>query len=155
MKKKLTSLFISLIVYSSAFGQFEMRDASHEPIPSFIESHYDVEGKKTKVYIGQVALITSEDIKEAFAITSGSTTLEGKTEPIYGVSIVLTRSGAEKMKRITEKRIRQPLAFMIDGKVLSVPTVMSALSTRAMITGFTEQGAEELAKKIMDHNQSR
>jgi preprotein translocase subunit SecD len=149
-----SSLILSLITLNSVFGQFEIRDATYEPTPTYIESYYHFEGEKKKVFIDHSALITSLDVKEAFAGISGTSTYEGKTEDTYGLIIVFTESGAEKMKKLTEKRIGKSLAVMLDGKVLSVPKLMMPLSKQATITGFSKKEAEELAKKIMSHNKA-
>ena len=53
------------------------------------------------------------------------------------------------MKKITESRLRKQLAFIVDGEVLSVPTVQAALSKSVMVTGFSKNEAEALAQKII------
>ena len=63
--------------------------------------------------------------------------------------MTLTDSGAEKMNEITKKRTNQPLAFLIDGEIVSLPTVTMPLSKSMTITGFSKAKAEELEGKII------
>lgn len=149
MKKKLSLFCISLLPAASGFAQLEIKDATHEPTPQFEIKEYESGGTKQKVYVDHVALITSDDVEDAFAARAGTSTFEGKTEYTYGISITLTDEGAAKMKRVTESRLRRQLAFIVDGKVLSVPTVQSELSKNVMVTGFSKKEAEALAAKII------
>lgn len=61
----------------------------------------------------------------------------------------LTSAAAQVFGPFTENRIGQPMAIVLDGIVLSAPTIQDRLDTGGVITGaFTEQEAKELALQL-------
>ncbi|WP_162029745.1 MULTISPECIES: SecDF P1 head subdomain-containing protein [unclassified Lentimonas] len=145
MKNKLLLLLLPLLP-ASLSAELEIRDASYSPVQGYIES-IDTSGKEErKVYLDSAVLLSSKEVESAFVSKNGDT---------YAISVTFSDEGSKKLKKITEQRFGKKLAFIIDGEVLSVPTVMGILSKKAMITGsYSEAEAEGLAKKILSHNQS-
>lgn len=143
MKKKLLLLLLPLLP-ASLSAELEIRDASYSPVQGYIES-IDTSGKEEKkVYLDSVVLLSSKEVESALTSKYGDT---------YAISVTFTDEGSKKLKKITEQRSGKQLAFIIDGEVLSVPTIMGILSKNAMITGsYSEAEAEGLAKKILSHN---
>ena len=67
----------------------------------------------------------------------------------WEVGLTMTTEGAKEFRKITEKLIGKPLAIVLDGKLYSAPTVQSALSKRAQITGsFSQREAYDLANAL-------
>jgi preprotein translocase subunit SecD len=53
------------------------------------------------------------------------------------------------MVRSSRARIGKPFAVLIDGRVISVPIVISEISDRVAISGeFTKEEAERIAQKL-------
>ena len=144
MKMKALILSLSFLSFGLS-AKLEIRNASHSPIEGYTESSYTSRDKERRIYLDSEIIVSSADVADAFSSKSGDT---------YSVYVEFTDEGAEKLKRITEKRIRKPLAMIVDGKVLSAPTVMEALSKNVQTTGFTESEAKKLAESILNHNKS-
>jgi protein-export membrane protein SecD len=67
----------------------------------------------------------------------------------WQVAFTLTADGAKVFKSYTTAHIGQPLAIVLDGKVLSVPVIQSPLGDQGVITGnFTEADTRELAAQL-------
>lgn len=65
------------------------------------------------------------------------------------VSFSLTADGGKIFGDYTTAHIGQPLAIVLDSKVLSVPTIQSRLDTGGIITGnFTREQAKTLAAQL-------
>jgi hypothetical protein len=149
MKMKFLITLLCALSGVAVFGELEIRDVAFEPKPKFTEVEYDNGIEKKKVYLGDVAFITSDDVEDAFTQIAGTSTFQGEVTQIWGIFVKLTDSGAEKMKNITEKRINQRMAFLIDGEIVSLPTVTMPLSKSLTITGFSKDKAEDLEGKII------
>ena len=64
----------------------------------------------------------------------------------WTVSFTWSGDAGREFGALTEKHIRQPLAIVIDGNVVSAPTIQSRISTNGQITGnFTAEQASDLA----------
>ncbi|MFO7323974.1 MAG: protein translocase subunit SecD [Chloroflexota bacterium] len=65
------------------------------------------------------------------------------------ISFELTPEGSQVFGPFTAASIGQPLAIVLDGVVLSAPTIQDALTTGGTITGnFTEEEAKTLALQL-------
>jgi SecD/SecF fusion protein len=73
-------------------------------------------------------------------------------EPVTGASeilITLTEAGTQRFAEVTRDRVGQRLAFVIDGKIYSAPTIRTEIrGGKALITGFTPQQATDLASRL-------
>ncbi len=86
-------------------------------------------------------------------ILSGENLIDAKAEPDtqsgagYQIAFRLDTIGARKFGKITSENIGKPFAIILDGKVLSAPTIQSAiLGGSGVITGnFTPESATQLA----------
>jgi protein-export membrane protein SecD len=64
----------------------------------------------------------------------------------WEISFQLTGDGSEQFFNYTSSHIGQPLAIVLDGQVLSSPTIQAAIRDEGVITGqFTAEEAESLA----------
>lgn len=67
-----------------------------------------------------------------------------------GVSLEFKDSGKEKFAELTKEYLNQPLAIIIDGSILTAPTIQSVITTgQAVITGqFTNEEAKNLSIQL-------
>jgi SecD/SecF fusion protein len=67
----------------------------------------------------------------------------------YEVHVSLNDKGAEKMLKTTTGNIGQQLAILLDGEVISAPSIRDALSSNIQITGnFGEQEVRNLSSSL-------
>ncbi len=67
----------------------------------------------------------------------------------WQISFETTPDGADKMLAYTSSHLGQPMAIVLDGLVLSAPTIQGQISTQGQITGqFTQEEAESLAVQM-------
>lgn len=122
----------------------------------------------------QVAEERGEDDAEADASIEGETPIQRIPSPVTGqpfetvmtgsgleaavaqfdgqqwlIQFELTEEGGEVFGPYTANRIGQPMAIVLDGEVLSAPTIQARLDTGGVITGqFTEGEARQLALQL-------
>lgn len=144
MKKNLIKLTALLILSPLTLVGVEFRDASFEPVEGYSEMIYEVGGEEKRVFVASETLLDSSAIEKAYVAPSGTSHYLGKTETIYGVTIIFTDEGSEKMQRITESRISKPLAILVDGEVLSVPVVRAKITQTAGIGSFGSEAEADM-----------
>jgi preprotein translocase subunit SecD len=143
----LAIIFINTLTAAGLSGDqtgkhtLELRLASHEKI----EGWQRVPGPQPQnipLWISPEIALSNRDIARAYV----DRTLEGK--PCVG--IILTEEGSLKLARLTKSHIGEILAIILDGRVTSVPKIMSEITYgRAIINGeFTEESAGLLAKAL-------
>jgi protein-export membrane protein SecD len=67
----------------------------------------------------------------------------------WQISFELTGDGSDQFYEYTRTHIGQPLAIVLDGRVLSAPVINAAISDSGVITGqFTEDEAQSLAVQM-------
>lgn len=67
----------------------------------------------------------------------------------YAIELELTEAGAQRMGDFTEANIGRKLAIVLDGNILSAPTIQGRVTSPILITGlFTQSEAETLATQI-------
>ncbi len=67
----------------------------------------------------------------------------------WQISFETTSDGADKFLAYTSSHIGQPMAIVLDGLVLSAPTIQGQISTQGQITGqFSKDEAESLAVQM-------
>lgn len=94
--------------------------------------------RKVSYAVERRALITSADIETA------RPGLGQHDNP--NIEIRLTGDAAEVLGKATEANIGSPLAFVLDGKVVSAPVIRARIEDEGILEGsFTEAEAEELA----------
>lgn len=104
----------------------------------------DVGNKPPKYVLGPVGL-TGDAIKKATAVyASGGTT---STNVGWQVDFTLTGAGAQAFGELTSRLVQKDLAIIVDDRVLSAPTVQTAITGGAgTISGsFTEGESKDLA----------
>jgi protein-export membrane protein SecD len=67
----------------------------------------------------------------------------------WQINFELTSDGSKKFGAYTSAHIGQPLVIVLDGRVLSAPTIQAVITDRGQITGrFTNTQAESLAVQM-------
>ena len=88
--------------------------------------------------VRRVAAVTGRDLRNA------RPSLDENNQP--AVSFSLNREGARKFGRVTGENIGRQLAIILDGRVVSAPTIQSRITAEGQITGaFTQQEVQDLA----------
>jgi preprotein translocase subunit SecD len=119
---------------------FEVHAASFEG-DGKLAAQQPLYGEKP-VFVAPEVVLTGDDIASAAL----SNDIEGRK----AVLLVFTESGAKKMAALSEKQINKPIAFFIDGKLVSTPIVRTRLRTMAIITGGPTGLDDEIARKMID-----
>jgi len=121
--------------------RFEARLAEEQPGTGLREAVISLAGRK--IYLHPEAILTNGDI-------AGAQVVPGSTASTFGVAISLTRDGASKIFGATQGHVGKPIAILIDGQVVTAPTLRSPISTAGVISGdFTKAEAERIASGIL------
>jgi preprotein translocase subunit SecD len=106
-----------------------------------------VEGDNRKVvYLHTEPVLTRDDIAAARVI------MDNNNRP--AIDVGFTKAGQEKMGKATGENIGKRLAIVVNGKVISAPTIRSKITDRAQVTGVFSKGeAEKLAQGIQPPDQ--
>ena len=68
---------------------------------------------------------------------------------VWQINFELTSAGSQQFGEYTRTHIGQPLVIVLDGHVLSAPTIQAVITDRGQITGrFTRDQAESLAVQM-------
>jgi preprotein translocase subunit SecD len=130
-------------------GSYPTREAALQQyggaLPSNLEvlesSKAEAGGSKVWYVVTKSADVTGRDLKNA-SVTRDNF---GK----LAVSFDLKAEGAQKFGSLTERNVNKPLGIILDGKVMSAPTINERIFDRGQITGggagFTQEEARELA----------
>ncbi|MDB5323245.1 MAG: protein translocase subunit secF [Phycisphaerales bacterium] len=85
--------------------------------------------------------LDGRDVARAYQAKSGK-------DPAVGIDF--TPEGAEKLKKLTTDNINHRLAIIVDGKLLSAPTIRSAISKSVIITGPKNDFTREKTQTLID-----
>ena len=92
------------------------------------------------VYLAPDSAITDQDVARAWLESSG---------PEIGVGVLMTDEGSLALAKLTRAHIGEHVAFVINGRVVSMPRIVGEISRRALIHGdFTEEQAREIAEAL-------
>jgi preprotein translocase subunit SecD len=106
-----------------------------EILPGIVE-----EGRRRYYVVEKYAQVTGRMLKDARAALGGRTGVEAVVE------FNLDAEGGEKFYALTSANIGKQLAIVLDGEVLSAPSVHTAIKDSGHITGnFTSESAKSLA----------
>ncbi|MFL5243190.1 MAG: SecDF P1 head subdomain-containing protein [Gemmataceae bacterium] len=120
-------------------AQVEFRLAEFEPGVGLTEA--TAPGSAKKVYLHKEPLITNFDIAEAQVREYE----EGEPQII----VHFTAIGEQKMLEATTSHIGKPMAILVDGKVVTAPTIRSRISSSLSIVGhFTLEEADRIARSL-------
>ena len=117
----------------------EIRLAQSEPQEGWEEVKEEKSGNK--IYLHKTAVITSDDVQRAVA------DIDANGQPV--IAVHFNKAGQEKMEKATQENLGKRLAIVVDGKVVTAPTIQSTISKRAHITGrFTGDEVKAMVETI-------
>ena len=100
-----------------------------------------VSGSNQRIYLHPNALATDADVASARAFDTGGSG--------FAVAITLNPSAAARITAATSSHIGRPMAILLDGSLVSAPTVRSPIGESAVLTGIpSEDAAKALAAKL-------
>ncbi len=136
-----TKLWTASPTVHAAAVRFEIRLAESTPTLGLQPSH--VAGSDRVIYLHPEAIVTNDDIAAARVVA-------GNAPDQFHVAVTLTSSAGEKMRAATADHIGRPVALLVDGEVISAPTVRSAIGAEALITGnFSRGDADRIANGML------
>jgi len=107
-----------------------------------------VPGSATPIYLHPTALATDADVTAARVID-----LAGAQSGV-GVSVSFSGQASARMMNGTATHIGRPMAIVLDGRVVSSPTVRAPIGRSAVITGVTADDARVLASRLSPEPQA-
>jgi hypothetical protein len=136
-------VFVAPILASAPTGASQegavIRLAEAEPGDGLVEAM--IAGTDEKVYLHKSVVVAATDIADA------RLTLDANGNPAIGIAF--TEEGSKKLADVSEKHIGKRLAILVDGDVISAPTVRAKISKNAQITGnFTKSEAVRMVKAL-------
>jgi bla regulator protein BlaR1 len=113
----------------------EIRLAESLPAAGLREALLD--GSDRRVYVRPDAVVTGADITSARVTDAGG---------LYSISVTFSDAAATRLAEATKIHVGRPIAILLDGRLISAPTLRSMIRGSAVITGdFTRAEAERIA----------
>ena len=126
-------------VQAQASVRFEIRLAEDSPAPGLQPV---TTGTGSTIYLHRDAVIGNIDIATARVAT--------RSPAGFSVDVTFTPQGAEKISRATGNHVGKSVAILIDGHVVAVPRLRSAIRSSAEINGdFARADAERIANGMI------
>ena len=121
--------------------RFEVRRVESEPGLNRV-GLLDAETEQT-VYVTPTIELTNRDVADA------KPTRDQSGRP--AIAITLTPHGREVLAKLSREHLHQQIAYLLDGKVVSAPTIMTEMHGGHMIImgRFTESQAARIAQGIL------
>ena len=107
---------------------FAIRAASTSPVSGW--QQIASPDRDRVLWIAPTNDLTSVDIEHAESVTG--------SDGFPALAIVLTDDGAKKMAALSATRLGQPIAFLLDGKLIWAPVVRARMEREALISGGPE-----------------
>ena len=146
----------------STGAKLEIRLAEEKPAYGLIKAYSP--DTKRNIYLHKTALVTNQDIIEARVrkisvpeyileyIKAGAIKVDRDLDELYEISVRFTKEAGERMAQATERHFAKRLAILVDGKVISAPSINSRFSDEAVIVGgllgFTKEEAQRIASAL-------
>lgn len=120
--------------------RFEVKLAENKPAVGLHKAK--ISGTDRSVYLHPESVVTNSDISRAYIIP-----VEHSSQ--YDVGVEFTPGGAEKMHAATAKHIGEPVAILLDDRVVMTATVRAPIGKSAVISGdLSKTEAEKIVKGI-------
>jgi len=131
------------IARSMALSEDQLTDGL--PLPpgtEIVPGDADEGGNRTYYLLERTPVITGRDLKNA---SSGMDPQTNRPD----ISFTLKPESARRFRTATQENLGRPLAIVLDGSVISAPTIEGVIYDRGQITGnFTTESAYDLALKL-------
>jgi TonB family protein len=93
-----------------------------------------------QVYLHAATLATDADVTSARVIDMGG---------YFGIDVRFSSQASARIRTATSTHLGKPVAIVLNGNVISAPTLKGPISDSAFITGnFTAESAQELAARL-------
>jgi len=126
-------------VQAQASVRFEIRLVEDSPAPGLQPV---TTGAGSTIYLHRDAVIGNIDIATARVAT--------RSPAGFSVDVTFTPQGAERISRATSNHVGKSVAILIDGHVVAVPRLRSAIRSSAEINGdFARAYAERIANGMI------
>jgi preprotein translocase subunit SecD len=136
-----SKLWLGSPTLHAAAVRFEIRLA--ESTPTLDLQPARIAGSDRVIYLHREAIVTNDDIAAAHV-------MPGSAPDQFHVGVTLLPAAGERMRTATAAHIGRPVALLVDGDVVSAPTVRSAIGAEALITGnFTRDEADRIANGML------
>jgi preprotein translocase subunit SecD len=118
----------------------EIRAAETTPAPGLTE--VTIEGTNKRVYLHAQAILVKDDVAGA--------SVRPNAGQAPTVEIQLTAEGQKKMARLSQIHRDKPLAILVNGKVVSAPTIRDQITGRDVVLSghFSKEEAERIARAL-------
>jgi SecDF, P1 head subdomain len=121
--------------------RFEVRMAEEAPGDG-LRAAVVADSKRT-VYLHRDVVVSNGDIAKAEALRS-------RVDDSYSLVVMFTADGARKMEAATRDRSGQSLALLIDGEVVTCPTIRATISTTAVVDAhYTKAEADRIVAGVL------
>lgn len=124
-------------VFMQAQGALEIRAASHTAVAEW-QQMSTPDGRT--VWVSTTTALTTADIARGEPRTDAN----GQRT----VGVVFTAEGARKMAQLSAAQLNQPIALLLDGKVVWVPIVRSIMEKEAMLSGITPENVQRVLMSL-------
>jgi preprotein translocase subunit SecD len=134
------AVFVALfIVLIQAQAQFTIHAASDQPVAGWDR----MQAADHAVWVSPTVGLTSADILRAEPTTDSNG---------HGaVGIILTDTGANKMRGLSKAQMNKLIAMVLDGRVIFAPKVRAEIGKEAKITGPASSGLPaEVVQRIVE-----
>lgn len=133
-------LDLQALTQGRAGTRLEIRLAETAPAAGLIEAV--VSGSNERIYLHPTPLATDADVTSASVIDLGGSQFG------VGVSVTFSDSASARMLNGTSTHLGRPVAIVLDGEVISAPTLRAPISSSAVISGITADSAKALAARL-------
>jgi preprotein translocase subunit SecD len=126
-KKSFATILVGVALLAGVIdgqGSLEVRAAASTAVAGWQQM---VSPSGSQVWVSPTNILTSADIERAEAqkMENGDS----------AVAVVLTADGAKKMEAVTATRTNEPIAMLLDGKLIWAPVVRGSVGREARLTG--------------------
>ncbi|MBC8352144.1 MAG: hypothetical protein H8E66_09140 [Planctomycetes bacterium] len=124
----------------SGITTLEFRRAQNEPAEGYVET--TIVDSDEKIYLRTTSDLSNEGVVSAQVVPDST------GQP--AIEVEFTATGARKLAALTTEHTGKRLAVVVNGEVISAPTIKGVISRKAVISGhFSLEEAKELASGIL------
>jgi TonB family protein len=146
-------LELGALVQTGAASRMEIRLAESAFTPGLREA--PVSGSNERIYLHTAPLATWSDVTLVRIVNQGGRVVnQGNRifmqDQWVALAVTFNSTAAARMQSATAAHFGRPLAILIDGRVVSAPTVRAPIADSAVLTGITPT----LARQLIEANQA-
>ena len=139
-------LELGALAQTGAASRMEIRLAETAFTPGLREAA--VSGSNERIYLHPATLATWSDVTVARIVNQGGRVVNQGNRVVnevnVGVAVTFNSRAAARMESATAAHLGRPIAILIDGRVVSAPTVRAPIGNSAVLTGITSGLAQQL-----------